>query len=780
MKPITLIVSILAALAVTLAIQAAEEPQQILSGAVAAWHMADVKDAVGPNSKLTAHGSVLLGGRLQGAERDASLARGGDGRVARLEGGWLDAGQGVGGELNSQGDQFTALIRLRCEKETRWATRGFLAKGGGHDRLVFNFFTHDFGEGQEFMRLGCEIGIEGAAGLGAQVSALVGKIGPTNWHDVMARYNGSELVLFVDGVALDQKPVHGGLRRGNTEPVTIGAGGPDDSPFACLVDHVAIWNRALGDAEVVALSGGAQAVAEHAALFERYTPPAPKISTWELVNRSRELKQKFQDDPHRPRYHLLHPEEGPIMPGDPNGAIWWKGRYHLFYIFQRQQKEDPQTVHCWGHVSSTDMVHWEHHPTALDVAPTDKDRGIFSGNAFVTKNGVPMILYHGVNAGNCVAFAEDDLLTRWKKHPANPIVPMPKKGEPDYGKYDSWDPHGWLEGDTYYAIFGGNPHTGARAALFKGPDITQLNFAGHFLPDDRWSQPGEDVSCPDFFPLGNKHVLLCISHMRGARYFLGRWENERFIPETHERMNWPGGMFFAPETLLDDKGRRIVWAWCMDERPDSVQTASGWSGVMSLPRVLSLDPSGLMQIEPASELEQLRYNPRKQRQLRIAADQEISLDDVRGDGLELKLEMKPSGARELGVKIRRTPDGAEETVIIYDPAAGLLKIDVSKSTLDPEIRYRTWCITKPLDAADADRRVSVQEAPLKLNPGEPLRLRIFLDRSMLEVFANGRQCLTQRLWPTRRDALGVSLFSRGGETQVDSLEAWDMAATKPD
>ena len=148
--------------------------------------------------------------------------------------------------------------------------------------------------------------------------------------------------------------------------------------------------------------------------------------------------------------------------------------------------------------------------------------------------------------------------------------------------------------------------------------------------------------------------------------------------------------------------------------------------------------------------------------------------------MELAIEMQPNGATKFGVKVRRSPDGAEETAISYNPLSGVLKIDLGKSTLDPAIRYRSWCLFRPEDATDATRRVLSQEAPLVLKPGEPLRLRVFLDRSMLEVFANGRQCLTQRLWPTRADALGVSLFSRGGKTVVKSLQAWEMAASKPD
>lgn len=294
------------------------------------------------------------------------------------------------------------------------------------------------------------------------------------WHDVIARYDGKELVLSVDGVALDRKPVGGRLRKGNGEPVCIGAGGNGDNPFPGFIDHAALWNRPLTDEEVVALSGGTKTVEERRATFAAFMPPPRQPSTGDLVTRSRMLKQKFQADRHRPRYHFLHPEEGEIMPNDPNGAIWWKGRYHLFYIFQRQQDAEPHTVHCWGHASSVDLVHWEHHPTALDVASDDPDRGIFSGNAFVTKEGVPMILYHGVSVGNCIATAEDDKLIHWKKSAANPIVAMPKKDDADFGVYDPWDFHGWLEGDSYYAVFGGNPGTCCCASVTCGEPATSL------------------------------------------------------------------------------------------------------------------------------------------------------------------------------------------------------------------------------------------------------------------------------------------------------------------
>jgi len=306
--------------------------------------------------------------------------------------------------------------------------------------------------------------------------------------------------------------------------------------------------------------------------------------------------------------------------------------------------------------------------------------------------------------------------------------------------------------------------------LFKSPDLVHWEYLHRLYdPNPEWTEPDEDCACPDLFKLGDRHMLLCISHPLGTRYYLGRYENETFHPEEHHRMNWPGGTCFAPESLLDDKGRRIFWAWVMDRRDREVAEASGWSGVMTLPRMLSLTDEGSVRIEPAEELETLRLNHRRREGIKLA-DTEVTLDDMAGDRLELAIEMNPQDASVCGVTVRRSPDGTEETVITYDPGARCLTIGLDKSTLDKSVTYRTVCCGgEPAD-------VHAQEAPLELKPGEPLRLRIFLDRSILEVFANDRQCMTQRIYPTRDDSLGAAVFSRGGSAVVRSVDAWDMAA----
>ena len=242
-------------------------------------------------------------------------------------------------------------------------------------------------------------------------------------------------------------------------------------------------------------------------------------------------------------------------------------------------------------------------------------------------------------------------------------------------------------------------------------------------------------------------------------------------------MSWEGGHLGGPRTLLDATGRRIFFDWVRELRGNERERASGWSGVMTVPRLLSLDPGGHLQIDPVPELEVLRLNPRRHESIDVPADSEVEVAGVDGDCLELAVEIDPREAREVGLKVRRSPGSEEETAVSYDAAAAVLRVDVSRSSLDQEIRYTRYRRIQP-HLAESEQYVTAQEGPFELTPGELLTLRIFLDRSILEVFANRRQCVTQRIYPTRTDSLGVSLFARGGEAKVKSLQAWPLAPTR--
>lgn len=457
---------------------------------------------------------------------------------------------------------------------------------------------------------------------------------------------------------------------------------------------------------------------------------------------ARELREHLLADPHRPGYHFVTPE-GSCVPFDPNGAIFWKGRYHLFYIFQDERG------HNWGHVSSTDLFHWRHHPTGLVS-------GMFSGNAFINKDGRPTICYHQVGQGNAMAVAVDDMLNAWKKLDSNPITPKTKPGDPHHDKYRSWDPYGWLENDTYYAIFGGERPGVVKSDSLAGP----WKYTGDLMAN---SVDGvnihEDVSCADFFKLGDKYMLLCISHRLGTRYYLGDWKDEQFHPTYHEMMSWIDHTYFAPESLLDDKGRRIMWAWHLDMPGFKTYTPYGWSGTMALPRVLTLGDDGMLRMNVPKEIESLRYNAKKQTNLTV--DEEFVLEGISGNSIELNIEFSSTNARQFGVKVCCSPDGKEQTLIYYDTVDKKLKVDTTSSslTVGPKV---------------------VEAAPFELKPDEPLKLRVFVDKSVVEVFANdGRQAIGRRIYPSRKDSLGVTLFSSGDSSKVPVVEAWEMMPSNP-
>ena len=491
-----------------------------------------------------------------------------------------------------------------------------------------------------------------------------------------------------------------------------------------------------------------------------------------------------------PSYHVTAlPDEGVGLPYDANGCIFWKGRYHLMYIFQDPKL--PNGGHCWGHLSSTDLVNWTYHPATLIPAPGDADKGIFSGNAFINKDGVPMLCWFGIDAGVCVATAEDDGLIRWKKHPKNPIIPVPKEGEPGFGVYKVWDPYLWLEGDTYYCLLGGNTLPNGKDTLYlcKSSDMVNWKPLYPFYehPDLTWTMETndpdtpeffrhEDCSCPDFFKLGDKHVLLCISHKVGARCYVGRYENEKFYPEQHVRMNWPGAQFFAPESLLDDTGRRVFWAWVTDPRTRPAQDRTG-SGFQSLPRIMSLADDGTISIAPAPELAALRQNRGSGSSFVLNDGAEVSAARAAGTHLELAAIIDPGDAKRVGLKVFRSPDGKEETVIWYDTVKKALVVDVTHATLRDDVCYGELVFTgyNSKKGSDNKKPVTVVEVPLALKAGEPLQLRVFLDGPMLEVFANGRQCVTQVVYPKSAEASGIVFCAVGGNAMVHSVDAWDMA-----
>lgn len=700
------------------------------SDAVAAWHFKDLSDAVGANSALQAFGEAKTGVALDGDERAASLASGGDGFVAELSPGYFLAGQGADGELNLTGEAMTMCIRLR-DKSGKWDTSLF-SKHGGHSNLLYNLFSTDLGGG---MLIGFELGIQGESGM-HQVKVPVSRIGAKDWHDVIVRFGGGRLELFVDGICYDSTPVSGRLRENTPEGCVIGGESTQGDvvrPFKGMIDHTALWKRALSDDEIVALSGGKEVVerrkAEMQAEEKARKEKEPQIHE-ELLEKANasvaEAAKKAPQDPLRPIYHLMTAAN---WINDPNGPIYFNGEYHMF--FQHNPYGDQWGNMSWGHAVSKDLVHWEHLPIALTPNPDSCDKdGIFSG-CCVIDNGVPTIIYTGVNPEvQCIATSSDGMRT-WTKYPGNPVI-----GERPRNDLQGFrDPFAWKEDDGWYLVVGsGINGEGGTALLYRSPDLRQWEYVHPLCVGF-----GKNWECPNFFPLGDKHVLVVSPHGQ-VKYSVGKYEDHKFTPGEWRPLNLGEANFYAPNCMEDPQGRRILWGWIIGGGSQGYP----WNSCLTLPRVLTLRPDNSLGMEPAPELAALRGKHLGFKDLAVGPKDPFVLEGVSGDALEIAIECDPGNVDLVGLEVRRSPDGEEKTAIVYD-----------------NVRLR-------LSAGD-------QTGDFQLLAGEDtLNLRIFVDKSAIEVYANGRECLVCRALPKRDDCFGVALFAKGEIARFRSVDIWEM------
>lgn len=502
-----------------------------------------------------------------------------------------------------------------------------------------------------------------------------------------------------------------------------------------------------------------------------------------MVRASRLLRERLLADPYRPTYHFCVPEDMGL-PGDPNGAFYHDGRYHLMYLYNRIE-----SGFCWGHVSSSDLVHWRHHPDA--IGPGAGDDGCFSGGAFVDDDGAAYLSYWMLwdDKGIGLAKSNDPAFDKWTKLQANPVIKSTEWGlteaKDEQGRtiyYGSADPSNvWKKDGRYYMLtgnlivlnrFGRKPDSpmseqGDRLYLFVSDDLKTWKYLHVFYErNPRWTDRSEDNMCPSFLPLpaspeggpaSGKHLLLFIAHNRGCQYYVGDYRDDRFFPNNHGRMSWVDNTYFAPEALVDGRGRQIMWAWLTDNPPHD--KANGWSGVYGLPRSLWLGNDGTLRMRPVKELETLRSHEKAWTNVVLADGEQKPLAGVTGDACEIALAIEPGAAKHCGVKVRASPDGEEETLIYYDAEKKELVFD---STHSGKVG-----------------RKAVERAPFDLPAGEPLALWVFVDKSVVEVYANDRQAIGRRVYPTRPDSLGVSLFAKGGSATVRQVKAWRMAPSNP-
>jgi beta-fructofuranosidase len=472
-------------------------------------------------------------------------------------------------------------------------------------------------------------------------------------------------------------------------------------------------------------------------------------------------QQKLAKDPLRPQYHLL-PQAGFV--GDPCAPRFFNGNYHVFFHGSFGGRG-------WQHAVSSDLVHWDHMPIAL--SPTDNgydSYGTFTGGVMPGGKGAS-IVYTGVTKvprdqetiraealkeTQCLATSTDPDLRQFQKLPA-PVIMGPPPGIQVTGFRD---PFGWKSGDTWYMGVGsGFPQVGGAVLLYRSKDMLHWEYL-HPLAQGIWngqsfSNPvpsGEMWECPDFFPLGDRHVLI-YSTEHATFWEVGTFDELELRFHSDSKGILDHGAYYAPRSMVDGSGRRILWGWIQETRARADALEAGWTGCISLPRVLTLSDDRKLQIEVAPELEKLRQsNVSTDNPWPTGSDVAISLGKFRERSGEIAIKFFTS---EEPCSLELQAQGSSGT-------QSLLKIAFS------------YANGKPM-AAIGDRL-------LQLNPvsDHVSTVHIWLDGSVVETFLDKRQAMTTRCYEAADQAGEVQVIWSGSPGQLKDYAVFQLRTISSD
>jgi beta-fructofuranosidase len=483
-------------------------------------------------------------------------------------------------------------------------------------------------------------------------------------------------------------------------------------------------------------------------------------SAWPVVD-DEKLREKLAADPLRPQFHLLPAKN---WMNDPNGPIYWKGRYHMF--FQYNPGAAVWGDMHWAHAVSEDMIHWRHLPIALSPTPgwADAD-GCFTGSA-VDDGGTATVLYTGVKSVapeqatlrdgahnfrevQCLATCADAQLLKWTKW-KQPVIQPPD--DPSLAGFR--DPFLWRQGDDWIlGVASGHFKGGGCVLLYRSKDLRSWEYL-HQLASGKWTEKvltnpvdsGEMWECPDFFPLGKKHVLL-YSTAGQVIWESGELDAKELKFHSEQRGALDHGAYYAQKTQLDAGGNRILWGWIPEKRPDAELMAAGWAGCMALPRRLMLGADGKLEMSFAPQAQSLREEGYSLSQGSAMAEllPKIALEDLRA---ELVWKTKsPAFALEL-----RDQGGA------------------------------WWSASIATKNSTATLTVNGSAFELPAARREEREYRLFLDGSVAELIVDHRHAMTTRIYHTLdgRKPDGPLRVKVSDETQLESLQAWPLRAISSD
>lgn len=466
-----------------------------------------------------------------------------------------------------------------------------------------------------------------------------------------------------------------------------------------------------------------------------------KVNGSKKVNRSVEVNDRFY-----PRYHLAAPRG---WMGKPNGFGMEGGEHHLFYQFNPNSSAEPGALH-WGHAKSMNLFHWEHLPIALYPNDWFDKSGAMSGTIIV-ENETILVLYTGKinhpgedpDHEERICFA-NQYGTDYYKHKGNPIIEG-NEHQPNFR-----DPQIWKYNDSYYAAIGSSflSNTKGRILLYKSQTILS-NWSQVSVLYQSNESLGNMWESPNLFELDSYYVLLFSP--RGMKpngnkytnyyvtvYIIGDFDYKSytFVPLTNFRELDHGHDFYAPQTFIDDIGRRILIAWFSTGARGYPEIQDGFAGCMTLPRELSFGRNHMLVQNPLAQIEHARG--RVVRRGKGKYGDSVVLPDKTGE-----------------VIIKAKPGQDVQVLIDSDTSAVTIRYDAKRKLIT-------------LDRGGKD---GIRQANWK--PRRRLLWTIYIDASTVELFCGGGEMtFTSRFFPT-----GTVYVSLGEQTPVQVFKVTEMQRT---
>jgi len=323
------------------------------------------------------------------------------------------------------------------------------------------------------------------------------------------------------------------------------------------------------------------------------------------------MEQARQQDEGFPSFHIA-PKFGLL--NDPNGLCYFEGEHHIFY--QWTPVGPVHGMKYWYHVSTKDFVHFTDHGVALNPGQDYDSHGVYSGGALV-ENDQALLFFTGNKRDQ-----------NWIRESTQCIATLSADGqvekqgvviENDRYTEHFRDPKVWKKDDQYFMVVGAQmPTERGSMVLYQSSDLKTWQHKGPIKT--RYQDFGYMWECPDFFEINDKSIMLFspqgvsshnpydFKNIYSVAYIVGdRLNLDSMELEGHQDIIQPdyGFDFYAPQTYVDEVGRRILIAWIGLPDIDAPSIKNQWAGMLSLPRELRLEEGYLVQ-SPLIELDALK------------------------------------------------------------------------------------------------------------------------------------------------------------------------------